>query len=43
MSLDGMTAMVTGAGGGVGRGIAMALAADGAQVVVATRSETGRA
>lgn len=43
MSLAGLTAMVTGAGGGVGRGIAMALAAEGAYVVVATRSETGRA
>jgi NAD(P)-dependent dehydrogenase (short-subunit alcohol dehydrogenase family) len=42
MSLDGLTAMVTGAGGGVGRGIAMALAAEGAHVVVASRSETGQ-
>ncbi|OBB00817.1 short-chain dehydrogenase [Mycobacteriaceae bacterium 1482268.1] len=40
MNLDGLTAMVTGAGGGVGRGIAMALAAAGAHVIVATRSET---
>lgn len=43
MNLTGLTAMVTGAGGGVGRGIAMALAAEGAHVVVATRSETGQA
>ncbi|MFC3775833.1 SDR family NAD(P)-dependent oxidoreductase [Mycolicibacterium holsaticum] len=42
MMLDGLTALVTGAGGGVGRGIAMALAAEGACVVVATRSETGQ-
>ena len=42
MNLTGSTAMVTGAGGGVGRGIAMALAAEGAHVVVATRSETGQ-
>ncbi|BBY74261.1 short-chain dehydrogenase [Mycolicibacterium parafortuitum] len=43
MNLTGSTAMVTGAGAGVGRGIATALAADGAHVIVATRSETGRA
>ncbi len=42
MSLDGLTALVTGSGGGVGRGIAMALAAEGAHVVVATRSESGQ-
>jgi NAD(P)-dependent dehydrogenase (short-subunit alcohol dehydrogenase family) len=42
VSLNGYTVLVTGAGGGVGRGIAMALAAEGAHVLVATRSETGR-
>lgn len=41
MSLDGRTAIVTGAGAGVGRGIAMALAAAGAHVIVASRSDTG--
>ena len=35
--LEGRTAIVTGAGGGVGRGIAQALAADGAHVVIAAR------
>lgn len=40
--LDGRTAIVTGAGQGVGRGIALALAAEGANVVVAARrTETG--
>ena len=43
MTLDGLTALVTGSGAGVGRGIAMALAAEGAHVIVATRSETGQA
>lgn len=43
MSLEGHTVLVTGAGAGVGRGIAMALASDGAHVIVATRSETGLA
>jgi NAD(P)-dependent dehydrogenase (short-subunit alcohol dehydrogenase family) len=42
MSLEGHTAMVTGSGAGVGRGIAMALAAHGAHVIVTSRSETGR-
>ena len=32
--LDGKTAVVTGAGRGIGRGIAIALAAEGAKVVV---------
>jgi NAD(P)-dependent dehydrogenase (short-subunit alcohol dehydrogenase family) len=35
--LAGRTAIVTGAGQGVGRGIALALAADGANVVIAAR------
>jgi 3-oxoacyl-[acyl-carrier protein] reductase len=40
--LTGRTAVVTGAGGGVGKGIALALGAAGANVVVAARrSETG--
>lgn len=41
-SLDGRTAIVTGAGQGVGEGIARALAAEGANVVIAARrAETG--
>ncbi|MDX1886576.1 SDR family NAD(P)-dependent oxidoreductase [Mycolicibacterium sp. 120270] len=43
MSLEGLTALVTGSGAGVGRGIAMALAAAGAHVVAATRSPNGQA
>ena len=40
--LDGRTAIVTGAGQGVGRGIALALAGEGANVVIAARrAETG--
>lgn len=40
--LEGRTAIVTGAGGGIGRGIALALAAEGANVVIAARrSATG--
>jgi NAD(P)-dependent dehydrogenase (short-subunit alcohol dehydrogenase family) len=33
--LDGKTAIVTGAGQGIGRGVALALAKEGAAVVVA--------
>ena len=40
--LDGRTVLVTGAGGGVGRGIALACATHGARVVIAARrTETG--
>jgi NAD(P)-dependent dehydrogenase (short-subunit alcohol dehydrogenase family) len=37
--LDGKTAIVTGAGQGVGKGVALALASEGAQLVVTGRSE----
>jgi 3-oxoacyl-[acyl-carrier protein] reductase len=43
MSLQGHTVLVTGAAAGLGRGIALALASDGAHVVVASRSESGQA
>jgi len=36
--LDGQTAIVTGAGRGIGRGVALALAAEGAAVVLAART-----
>lgn len=39
--LSGRTVLVTGAGGGVGRGIALACAAQGARVVVTSRGENG--
>ena len=38
--LDGKSALVTGAGQGVGRGIALALAAEGARIAVAGRTES---
>ena len=37
--LDGKVALVTGAGQGVGRGIALALAAEGAKIAVVGRTE----
>ncbi len=43
-TLDGHTTLITGAGGGVGRGIALACARAGARVVLAVRRiETGEA
>lgn len=39
LDLDGLTAIVTGAGGGLGRGIAIALASAGARVVIAARRQ----
>jgi 3-oxoacyl-[acyl-carrier protein] reductase len=41
-TLDGRTVVVTGAAAGVGRGIALACAAAGAHVVVASRRENGK-
>jgi NAD(P)-dependent dehydrogenase (short-subunit alcohol dehydrogenase family) len=40
-SLTGKTAIITGAGGGIGRGIAQAFARDGAAVVVADKDVSG--
>jgi 3-oxoacyl-[acyl-carrier protein] reductase len=37
LRLQGRTAIVTGAGGGIGRGIALALASEGANLVIAAR------
>ena len=42
MSLEGKVAIVTGASRGIGKAMAMGLAAAGAQVVVAARSEESR-
>lgn len=39
MRLDGLTAMVTGAGRGIGRGCALAMAEAGAEVVAVSRTE----
>ena len=41
--LAGKNIAVTGAGNGIGRGIALACAAEGAKVVVADYGEIGRA
>jgi 3-oxoacyl-[acyl-carrier protein] reductase len=42
VTLEGRSVIVTGAGDGVGRGVALACAAAGAHVIVATRYENGR-
>ena len=42
MSLDGKVAIVTGASRGIGKAMALGLAAGGAHVVVAARSEEAR-
>jgi NAD(P)-dependent dehydrogenase (short-subunit alcohol dehydrogenase family) len=39
--LEGRVAIVTGAGGGIGKGIALLYAQEGARIVVVNRSETG--
>ncbi|MDQ1432320.1 MAG: hypothetical protein QOF40_2922 [Actinomycetota bacterium] len=41
VTLEGRSVIVTGAGDGVGRGVALACAAAGAHVIVATRNENG--
>ena len=43
MSLDGLTAVVTGAAAGIGRSCAIRLAQDGADVAVMDRNEDGLA
>jgi 3-oxoacyl-[acyl-carrier protein] reductase len=43
VTLEGRSVIVTGAGDGVGRGVALACADAGAHVVVATRNENGHA
>jgi NAD(P)-dependent dehydrogenase (short-subunit alcohol dehydrogenase family) len=40
MRLDGLTALVTGAGRGIGRGCALAMAEAGAEVIAVSRTET---
>lgn len=41
MQLEGKTALITGAGAGIGRGIAKALASEGVRLVCVARSEAG--